>query len=123
MASAKRYGPRDGKGRITVEDYHQSKDALRGLPETTAERVPVTSTPNVFSYKAYVFAKDPALVARVIKSTKAEINVDFPLERGPVTSTRPSASAHSPWISRERPSCSAEIARAGIMRKMPPAPR
>ena len=27
------------------------------------------------------------------------------------TSTRPSASAHSPWISRDSPSCSAEIAR------------
>jgi fructose 1,6-bisphosphate aldolase/phosphatase len=73
MASAKRYGPAEGKGRITIEDYHQSKDALNGLPQTTAERVPVTSTPNVFSYRAYVFAKDPALVRRFIKATKADV--------------------------------------------------
>jgi len=73
MASAKRYGPAEGKGRITIEDYHQSKDALSGLPQTTAERVPVTSTPNVFSYRAYVFAKDPALVRRFIKATKADV--------------------------------------------------
>src|SRR5438552_18876209 len=73
MASAKQYGPAEGKGRITIEDYHQSKDALSGLPQTTAERVPVTSTPNVFSYRAYVFAKNPALVRRFIKATKADI--------------------------------------------------
>src|SRR5437879_12493472 len=73
MTSAKRYGPAEGKGRITIEDYHQSKDALSGLPQTTAERVPVTSTPNVFSYRAYVFAKDPALVGRFIKATNADV--------------------------------------------------
>src|SRR5437879_2579730 len=73
MTSAKRYGPAEGKGRITIEDYHQSMHALSGLPQTTAERVPGTSTPNVFSYRAYVFAKDPALVGRFIKATKADV--------------------------------------------------
>ncbi len=73
MASVKRYGPGNGRGRITIADYHQSKDALSGLPETTAERVPVTSTPNIFSHKSYVFAKNPALVQRFIKATKADV--------------------------------------------------
>ena len=41
------------------------------------------------------------------------MSVDLPLDRGPATSTSPSASAHSPWISRDRPSCSAEIAQRG----------
>jgi CheY-like chemotaxis protein len=73
MASVKRYGPGNDKGRITLSDYHQSKDALSGLPQTTAERIPVTSTPNIFSYKSYVFAKTPALIQRFIKATKADV--------------------------------------------------
>jgi fructose 1,6-bisphosphate aldolase/phosphatase len=73
MASVKRYGPGNDKGRITLSDYHQSKDALSGLPQTTAERIPVTSTPNIFSYRSYVFAKNPALVQRFVKATKADV--------------------------------------------------
>ena len=70
---AKRYGLPDGKGPIESTAYHQSKDELAGLPQTTAEKVPVTSTPNIFSYRAYVFAKTPALVQRYIKATKADV--------------------------------------------------
>jgi fructose 1,6-bisphosphate aldolase/phosphatase len=73
MASDKRYGPGRGGTPITLADYHQSKDALRDLPQTTAERVTVTSTPNIFSYKSYVFARDPALVRRFVKATKADV--------------------------------------------------
>jgi fructose 1,6-bisphosphate aldolase/phosphatase len=74
MARAtRRYGPSDGKRLITIADYHQSKDALNDLPQTTAERVVTTTTPNIFSYKSHVFAKDPALVRRFIKATKADV--------------------------------------------------
>ncbi|HKB26532.1 MAG TPA: fructose 1,6-bisphosphatase [Methylomirabilota bacterium] len=69
---ARRYGQADGKA-IRLTEYHQSKDELDGLPRTLAERVTVTSTPNIFSYKAYVFAKNPALVQRYIKATKADV--------------------------------------------------
>ena len=68
----KRYGPADGKS-ITLTEYHQSKDELEGLPQTVAEKVHVTSTPNIFSHKAYIFAKNPALVQRYIKATKADV--------------------------------------------------
>src|SRR3989475_10092718 len=71
--AAKRYGPIDGKSRPGLADYHQSKDELAGLPQTVAEKIPVTNTPNTFSYKAYVFAKNPALVQRFIKATKADV--------------------------------------------------
>jgi len=71
--AAKRYGPVDGKSRSGLADYHQSKDELAGLPQTVAEKIPVTNTPNIFSYKAYVFAKNPALVQRFIKATKADV--------------------------------------------------
>src|SRR5437879_10940659 len=71
--AAKRYGPVDGKSRPGLADYHQSKDELAGLPQTVAEKIPVTNTPNIFSYKAYVFAKNPALVQRFIKATKADV--------------------------------------------------
>src|SRR5207245_1475740 len=71
--AAKRYGPVDGKSRSGLADYHQSKDELAGLPQTVAEKIPVTNTPNIFSYKAYVFAKNPALVQRYIKATKADV--------------------------------------------------
>ena len=73
MASVKRYGPGNGKGRISIAEYHESKDALRGLPQTIADRIPVTSTPNIFSYKSHVFARNPALVQRFVKATKADV--------------------------------------------------
>ena len=68
----KRYGPAEGKS-VKLTEYHQSKDELEGLPQTVAEKVHVTSTPNIFSYKAYVFSKNPALVQRFIKATKADV--------------------------------------------------
>ncbi len=71
--AAKRYGPVDGKSRSGLAEYHQSKDELAGLPQTVAEKIPVTNTPNIFSYKSYVFAKNPALVQRYIKATKADV--------------------------------------------------
>jgi len=70
---AKRYGPSKGEAPRTLADYHQSKDELAGLPVTVSEKIPVTSTPNIFSYKSYVFAKNPALVQRYIKATKADV--------------------------------------------------
>jgi fructose 1,6-bisphosphate aldolase/phosphatase len=70
---AKRYGPPQGKRGPQLDDYHQSKDELAGLPETMADKIPVTNTPNIFSYRAYVFAKNPALVQRFIKATKADV--------------------------------------------------
>jgi fructose 1,6-bisphosphate aldolase/phosphatase len=70
---ARRYGPVDGKSAIKLTEYHQSKDALEDLPPTVADKVPVTSTPNIFSYRSYVFAKNPALVQRYIKATKADV--------------------------------------------------
>src|SRR5207253_1348802 len=36
-------------------------------------KVPVTSTPNIFSYRSHIFAKNPALVQRYIKATKADV--------------------------------------------------
>jgi fructose 1,6-bisphosphate aldolase/phosphatase len=69
----KRYGPADGRPAISLTDYHQSKDELQGLPQTVAERVPVTNHPNIFSYRSYVFAKTPALVQRYVKATKADV--------------------------------------------------
>jgi fructose 1,6-bisphosphate aldolase/phosphatase len=72
MAS-RRYGPADGKHGPSLADYHQSKDELAGLPVTVAEKIPVTNTPNIFSYKSYVFAKNPALVQRFVKATKADV--------------------------------------------------
>src|SRR5262244_4386731 len=66
----RRYG--DGKS-VAMDAYHESRNGLDGLPITLAEKIPVTNTPNVFSYKAYVFAKNPALVRRFIKATKADV--------------------------------------------------
>ena len=43
------------------------------LPITVTEKIPVTNTPNIFSYRSYVFAKNPALVRRFIKATKADV--------------------------------------------------
>jgi fructose 1,6-bisphosphate aldolase/phosphatase len=71
--AAKRYGPADGQRRPELADYHQSKDDLAGLPQTVAEKIPVTNTPNIFSYRSYVFARNPALIQRFIKSTKADV--------------------------------------------------
>jgi len=68
--AARRYG--DGKT-VAMDAYHQSRHELDGLPVTVAEKIPVTNTPNVFSYKSYVFAKNPALVRRFIKATKADV--------------------------------------------------
>jgi fructose 1,6-bisphosphate aldolase/phosphatase len=73
MATQKRYGAANGKVRITLADYHQSKDNLGNLPQTTNEKVPVTNTPNIFSYKSHVFAKKPELIQRFIKATKADV--------------------------------------------------
>lgn len=70
---AKRYGPTNGQPSVTLADYHQSKDELQGLPPTVAEKIVVTNQPNIFSYRSYVFAKNPALVARFIKATKADV--------------------------------------------------
>src|SRR6266581_1926231 len=56
-----------------MDAYHQSKHELDGLPNTVTEKIPVTNTPNIFSYKSYVFAKNPALVRRFIKATKADV--------------------------------------------------
>lgn len=71
--AGKRYGVADGQGTPTLADYHQSKDNLADLPATVAEKIVVTNTPNIFSYKSYVFAKDPALVQRYVKATKADV--------------------------------------------------
>src|SRR5215471_3640581 len=71
--SARRYGPQDGQAPHKMADYHQSKDELAGLPVTVSEKIPVTSTPNIFSYRSHVFAKNPALVRRYIKATKADV--------------------------------------------------
>jgi fructose 1,6-bisphosphate aldolase/phosphatase len=70
---ARRYGPAEGKHGPSLADYHQSRDELAGLPHTVAEKIPVTNSPNIFSYKAYVFAKNPALVQRFVKATKADV--------------------------------------------------
>jgi fructose 1,6-bisphosphate aldolase/phosphatase len=71
--NGRRYGPPDGQSPIPLDAYHQSRDDLAGLPITVAEKIPVTSTPNIFSYRSYVFARDPALVQRYIKTTKADV--------------------------------------------------
>jgi fructose 1,6-bisphosphate aldolase/phosphatase len=71
--AGKRYGAADENRKPTSADYHQSKDNLSGLPLTVAEKIPVTNTPNIFSYKSHVFAKNPALVQRYIKATKADV--------------------------------------------------
>ena len=48
----RRYGPPSGQP-VPLTDYHQSKDELAGLPQTVADKVPVTSTPNIFSSKSF----------------------------------------------------------------------
>lgn len=71
--AGKRYGPGNGARGPALSDYHQSKDELAGLPLTVAEKIPVTNSPNIFSYKSYVFAKSPELIQRYVKATKADV--------------------------------------------------
>ncbi|MFQ5829363.1 MAG: fructose 1,6-bisphosphatase, partial [Candidatus Methylomirabilia bacterium] len=73
MAAEKRYGPGGEQGLIALSEYHQSKDDLLDLPQTTAEKITLTNTPNIFSYKSHVFVKQPELVQRFIKATKADV--------------------------------------------------
>ena len=69
----KRYGTK-GNGRpVPLSEYHQSRDNLQEFPPTSVEKVPVTNTPNIFSHRAYVFAKHPELVQRFVKATKADV--------------------------------------------------
>ena len=70
---ARQYGPADGQPAIALDAYHQSRQELDGLPQTVAEKIPVTNTPNIFSYRSYVFARNPALVQRYVKATKADV--------------------------------------------------
>jgi len=58
---------------VALDAYHQSRDNLDGFPPTTLEHILVTNTPNIFSYKSYVFAPKPELVQRFMKATKADI--------------------------------------------------
>jgi hypothetical protein len=69
----KRYGLNGSGRRNLLDDYHQSRDNLKDLPATTAEKIPVTNVPNIFSYKSHVFAKKPELVQRYVKATKADV--------------------------------------------------
>ncbi|HEV8307247.1 MAG TPA: fructose 1,6-bisphosphatase [Methylomirabilota bacterium] len=70
---AKRYGSNGSGGGIPLGQYHQSRENLQEFPPTTAEKIIVTNTPNIFSYKSYVFAKKPELVQRFVKATKADV--------------------------------------------------
>jgi fructose 1,6-bisphosphate aldolase/phosphatase len=58
---------------VALDEYHQSRDNLDGFPPTTLEHIPLTNTPNIFSYKSHVFAPKPELVRRFVKATKADI--------------------------------------------------
>ena len=44
---------------IPLAEYHQSKDELAGLPVTVAEKIPVTNTPNIFSYRSLRLRQEP----------------------------------------------------------------
>ncbi len=70
---ARRYGPPQGRPPITMSEYHQSRDELEGLPQTVTEKIPVTNTPNIFSYRSYIFAKSPEMIRRFVKATKADV--------------------------------------------------
>jgi fructose 1,6-bisphosphate aldolase/phosphatase len=70
---AQRYGLKGGGRPTPLTDYHQSRDNLSEFPPTTAEKIQVTNVPNIFSYRAHVFAKKPALIQRFIKATKADV--------------------------------------------------
>ncbi len=69
----KRYGTKGNSRPVPLGEYHQSRENLQELPQTTAEKIPVTNTPNIFSYRAYVFAKRPELIQRFVKATKADV--------------------------------------------------
>jgi fructose 1,6-bisphosphate aldolase/phosphatase len=60
-------------GATPLSAYHQSRENLQELPATLAERIPVTNTPNIFSHRAYVFARRPELIQRFVKATKADV--------------------------------------------------
>lgn len=70
MASGKRYGD---QAPIPMAEYHESRTGLADLPQTTATSIPVTNTPNIFSYRSHVFVKHPELIQRYIKATKADV--------------------------------------------------
>jgi fructose 1,6-bisphosphate aldolase/phosphatase len=73
MTRGKRYGVK-GNGRpVALSAYHQSRENLDEFPPTTTERITVTNTPNIFSYRSHVFAKKPELAQRFIKATKADV--------------------------------------------------
>ncbi len=70
----KRYGGQNSDGgRVRLADYHQSKDNLADFPQTVSEKIVLNNTPNIFSYKSYVFAKKPELIQRFVKATKADV--------------------------------------------------
>src|SRR5262245_17619746 len=71
--AGKRYGSDNGGPGPALSEYHQSKDELAGLPQTQAEKIPVTNSPNIFSHKASAFAKVAALIQRYVKATKADV--------------------------------------------------
>jgi fructose 1,6-bisphosphate aldolase/phosphatase len=58
---------------MSLADYHESRENAQEFPQTTNEKIPVTNTPNIFSYKSHVFAKKPELVQRFVKATKADV--------------------------------------------------
>src|SRR3972149_4429940 len=72
LMAQKRYGSSGSGRRIPLDAYHQSRENLTEFPPTTTEKIPVTNTPNLFSYKSHVFAKKPELIQRFIKATKAD---------------------------------------------------
>src|SRR5215831_6699993 len=69
----KRYGSNGSGRRIALAEYHQSRENMVEFPPTTAEKIPVTNTPNIFSYKSHVFARKPELIQRFVKATKADV--------------------------------------------------
>jgi len=69
----KRYGAKANGRPIPLSAYHQSRENLHEFPPTTTEKIPVTNTPNIFSYRSHVFAKKPELIQRFIKATKADV--------------------------------------------------
>lgn len=70
---SKRYGSGPNGRAIALSAYHQSREEATQLPATTAERIPVTNLPNIYSYRSHVFAKRPELLRRFVKATKADV--------------------------------------------------
>jgi fructose 1,6-bisphosphate aldolase/phosphatase len=56
-----------------MTEYHESRANAAEYPTTTAEKIPTTNLPNIFSYRSYVFAKKPELLQRFVKATKADV--------------------------------------------------